>query len=93
MKVEVLSINTVVDLEDGKPVTAVSFGRIVKVTEAVAKRARTGGTPLIEGSRQLGVTVVQLFYSFGKVVPYRVGSSWNLAVSEDGSVSMKEIKP
>jgi hypothetical protein len=93
LKVEVLAINTVVDLETGKPVTFVSFGKVVNVNDAVEKRAKTGGAPLIDGTQKLGIAVIQLFYPFGKIVPYRVGSAWNLAVAEDGSVSLKEIKP
>jgi len=85
MKIEVLSVSRAADGFSNDNVYAVQFGRIIPKTDP------RHGAYAISGMNPSFLTLT-LFYNFENSAPYRVGSKWDLQISEDGSLKLEEEK-
>jgi hypothetical protein len=88
--VEVLSVGRAIETTTGAPIYQVAFGHIAELTEEVKNRIREGGGQVPPGAA-VGANVLILWFPFDGVVPYRIGSRWNLEVGANGRVVLEEV--
>lgn len=89
--VEVISIVPTIDAETGDPNYQVQFGHMVKLTEETRRtipRAPGSVPPKVQPTVVFGI-----FMDANGVVPYKVGSKWELVVDDNGKMTLKEAKP
>lgn len=78
-EVEVVNVGRVTSALDGSLIYQVAFGRIGKPAE---------GMPTPAGSKEIAANTLIMYFDSEKVAPYKVGTKWNLSVSESGSISL-----
>jgi CBS domain containing-hemolysin-like protein len=87
-KIEVLSVVRAVDGITGEDVVSVQFGKVAEKTDNM-QRMPVAPFGVVGPPVSL---VLTLFFKFKESAPYRVGSKWDLTVSEDGSLQLQEAK-
>lgn len=87
MIVEALSVSRATDGVSGEELMSVQFGKVSRVGNATPK----SNAPFAMVGQTVSL-VLTLFFKFKEVAPYKVGSKWSLAVSEDGAIQLKEEK-
>ncbi|MDR1955070.1 MAG: hypothetical protein LBP82_03875 [Candidatus Methanoplasma sp.] len=85
MKVEILSVSRAADGSSNDNVYAVQFGRMMPMDD---KRYKTYTINGMDPS----FLVLTSFYKFEDSAPYRVGSKWDLQVSDNGTLKLEEEK-
>ncbi|MEM0157701.1 MAG: hypothetical protein QXN26_06550 [Thermoplasmataceae archaeon] len=78
-EVEVVNVGRVTSAIDGSLIYQVAFGKIAKPAE---------GMPIPAGSKEIAANTLIMYFKSEKEAPYKVGTKWNLNVSESGSVSL-----
>lgn len=78
-EVEVVNVGRVTSAIDGSLIYQVAFGKIGKPAE---------GMPIPAGSKEIAANTLIMYFKSEKEAPYKVGTKWNLNVSESGSVSL-----
>lgn len=85
----VMSVAPLMDVVSGRGQTQVIFGEQVALTEPIRKRLRALSQPVQSTLIQTNTLILAL--EFKGVVPYRIGSKWELNVNEEtGAVTLKE---
>ena len=90
--VRVLSIDRGADPRTGGDVYSVSFGESIEVTDVIRARLKGAGAKPEDFPSRIGFPELVLNSSFKDIVPYRVGTVWELSVSETGEISLAEVK-
>jgi len=85
MQLEVIGVSRAADGFSNDTVYAVQFGKIMQKTDP------RYNAYAINGMNPTFITLT-LFYKFEEAAPYRVGSKWNLQVSNDGTLKLEEEK-
>ena len=86
--IEVLSVVRAADGVTGEDLVSVQFGKVVKKADNT-QRIQAAPFGVVGSPASL---VLTLFFKFKESAPYKVGSKWNLTVSEDGSLQLQEAK-
>ncbi len=79
-EVEVVNVGRITSAIDGTLIYQVAFGKITKPVD---------GMVVPTGGKEIAANTLIMYFKSEKVVPYKVGSKWNLSVSENGSISIK----
>lgn len=88
--VEVTTVSRATESHSGNSIYLVIFGEEVKVDSELEKYI-----PQSQNSKPPKVvfeTVLQLYFNFDKVVPFKVGSKWRLQISDVGKIVLTPIK-
>jgi hypothetical protein len=84
MIVEVLNVSRAADGYSNENVASIQFGRIIPKND-----------PRYQAFENRGIIpsfmTLVLFYKFEDATPYKVGSKWNLEVSENGALKLEEV--
>lgn len=90
VRVQVLGITTGIDVTINEPVAQIAFGTMVDITDEMRQHfpeaQRTSILP------KMGITKMILFLPATHVVPYRVGTSWDIDVDDTGKLTLTEVK-
>jgi hypothetical protein len=79
------------DVITGETLTQVAFGEQTKLTKESRSRIEASGGRV--QSEFIASNVVVIAFPFRGVVPYRIGSVWELNVNEKtGEISLTEVK-
>ncbi|EQB65016.1 MAG: hypothetical protein AMDU2_EPLC00013G0008 [Thermoplasmatales archaeon E-plasma] len=78
-EVEVVNVGRVTSAIDGSLIYQVAFGKISKPAD---------GVPIPAGSKEIAASTLIMYFKSEKDAPYKVGTKWNLSVSESGSISL-----
>ena len=89
--VTVAKINPSLDLRNDETLYTIGFGEVVRVTDKMREKMRKSDDDSDEIPNIIGLPVLEITGKF-EVVPYRMGSKWELTVSENGELSLKEVK-
>jgi hypothetical protein len=90
MRVQVLGISTGLDIATQEPFAQITFGTTVDVTEEMRKslpEAQRASVP-----PKAGVIKMVLFLPATRIIPYRVGTSWDIDVDDEGKLTLTEVK-
>lgn len=88
--VEVTNVSRATESHSGNSIYLVMFGEEIKVDSELQKYI-----PQSQNSKPPKVVfenVVQLYFNFDKVVPFKVGSKWELHISDTGKILLTPIK-
>ena len=78
-EVEVVNVGRVTSAIDGSLIYQVAFGKIGKPANSM---------PVPGGSKEIAANTLIMYFKSEKEAPYKVGTKWNLNVSESGSISL-----
>ncbi len=78
-EVEVVNVGRVTSAIDGTLIYQVAFGKIGKPAD---------GMPIPAGSKEIAANTLIMYFKSENEAPYKVGTKWNLNVSESGSISV-----
>jgi hypothetical protein len=85
--VEVMSIIPVLDVRDNQTMHQVMFGQMVDVTPDLRTRLLTI-RPIPPPPARIAINTLTINYKFNDLVPYTVGSKWDISVSASGELTM-----
>jgi len=88
--VEVTNVSRATESHSGNSIYLVMFGEEVKVDSELQKyisQSQNSKPP-----KTVFENVLQVYFDFDAVVPFKVGSKWELNINNDGKISLNPIK-
>ncbi len=86
-EVEVISVQRLIDLSDGKAVYQVTMANPHKITEEIRKRLPEDQ----KDSTEIYTNILQFTIPIENGSLYLVGSNWKVAVNKDGSLNVTPV--
>jgi hypothetical protein len=87
-EVEVLSVQRFIDLSDGKTIYQITMAKPHKITEEIKKRLSNEQI----ASSEIYSNMIQFTVPIENGHMYPVGSTWEVEINKDGSLSIKPTK-
>lgn len=88
--VEVTSISRATESSTGDSIFLVHFGEEVKVSPELQKHLSQPQSSM--PPKKVYSNVMQVYFDFDGVAPYKIGSKWKLEIGLTGKLTLNEIK-
>ncbi|MFH1256489.1 MAG: hypothetical protein V1494_04295 [Candidatus Diapherotrites archaeon] len=88
--VEVMNVSRATEATTGENIYLVQFGELKDATPEIRKSIPT--PPNTMPPKKVFENIMILYFNFGKVAPYKVGSKWRLEIADNGEIKLKEIE-